>query len=537
HGGLYRASERFFQFILWIYEKTLAACLRHPFVMLIATVLTIICTVALYVIVPKGFFPQQDTGRMMGMILADQDISFQTMKRLLEDFAGIIGKDPGVENVIAFTGGGGAANSGRMFINLKPLKDRRLSADQIIDRVRPQLGRVPGAVCILQSVQDIRVGGRLGGGQYQYTLQGETIEELNEWAPKMLAKMRTLPGITDLTSDQQNRGLQAALVIDRATASRLGVSAQMIDDTLYDAFGQRQVSTMYTQLNQYHVVMEVDPQFNQNPEGLKQIYVKSTNAGQIPLSAVAHYATSTSALSIPHQGQFPAVTISFNLQTGYALGDAVIAVEKAARDMGLPGSIHGKFQGTAQAFQDSLNNQILLIIAALVTVYIVLGVLYESFIHPVTILSTLPSAGVGALVAMLAFRTELNVIGMIGIILLIGIVKKNAIMMIDFALAAERNEGKSPRDAIFQACLLRFRPITMTTMAAMLGGLPLALGTGMGAEMRRPLGIAIVGGLIFSQMLTLYTTPVIYLYLDRLRLWFVRLRAGTSPVPALPLET
>ncbi|MFI5378556.1 MAG: multidrug efflux RND transporter permease subunit [Tepidisphaerales bacterium] len=536
HGPLYRASERVFDWILWIYEKTLAACLRHPLVMLIATVLTLASTVALYVIVPKGFFPQQDTGRMMGMITADQDTSFQTMKRLMEEFAGIIGKDPGVQNVIAFTGGGGAANSGRMFINLKPLSERKLSADQIMNRVRPQLGRVPGAMCILQSVQDIRVGGRLGPAQYQYTLQGETLDELSEWSPKMLAKMRTLPGLTDLSSDQQNGGLQAALAIDRPTASRLGVSTQMIDDTLYDAFGQRQVSTIYTQLNQYHVVMEVDPQFNQNPEGLKQIYVKSTNAGQIPLSAIAHYATSTSALSIPHQGQFPAVTISFNLLPGYSLGDAVIAVENAARDVGLPGSIRGKFQGTAQAFQDSLSNQLLLIIAALATVYIVLGVLYESFIHPITILSTLPSAGVGALVAMLAFGTELNVMGMIGIILLIGIVKKNAIMMIDFALAAERSQGLSPRDAIFQACLLRFRPITMTTMAAMLGGLPLALGMGVGAELRRPLGIAIVGGLMFSQMLTLYTTPVIYLYLDRMRLWFNRLRSGTSPVPALLAE-
>ena len=555
HGRLYRASERFFDLILWIYEKTLAGCLRHPLVMLIATVLTLASTVALYIIVPKGFFPQQDTGRMMGAIVADQDTSFQTMKRLLEEFAGIVAKDPGVQNVIAFTGGGGggSANSGRMFVNLKPLSERGVSADQIMNRVRPQLGRVPGAMCILQSVQDIRVGGRMGGGQYQYTLQGETLDELSEWSPKMLSKMRTLPGLTDLISDQQNRGLQAALVIDRPTASRLGVSTQMIDDTLYDAFGQRQVSTIYTQLNQYHVVMEVDPQFNQNPEGLKQIYVKSTNGGQIPLSAIAHYATSTSALSIPHQGQFPAVTISFNLLPGYSLGDAVIAVESAARDIGLPGSIRGKFQGTAQAFQDSLSNQLLLIIAALATVYIVLGVLYESFIHPITILSTLPSAGVGALVAMLAFGTELNVMGMIGIILLIGIVKKNAIMMIDFALAAERTEGMSPRDAIFQACLLRFRPITMTTMAAMLGGLPLALGGGVGSELRRPLGIAIVGGLIFSQMLTLYTTPVIYLYLDRMRHWFLRLRAGEAslpsrlsdfqplfghaPVPAIPVET
>ncbi len=411
-----------------------------------------------------------------------------------------------------------------MFITLKPLSQRKISAVQVIGRLRGKLARIPAVTLYLQPVQDLRVGGRSSNAQYQYTLQSDNVKDLLVWGPRMLQKLKTVPGLLDVNSDQQNKGLEAQLVIDRATAARLGITTQMIDNTLYDAFGQRQVSTMYTQLNQYHVVLEVDPQFWQSPEGLKHIYVKAPGGAQVPLSAFAHYEPSTSPLVVTHQGQFPSVTLSFNLRPGLALGDAVEAVEEAGREVGLPASIHGSFQGTAQAFQSSLASEPLLIAAALVTVYIVLGVLYESTIHPITILSTLPSAGLGALLALLLFRTELSVIALIGIILLIGIVKKNAIMMIDFALEAERTEGKSPVAAIYQACLLRFRPIMMTTMAALLGGLPLALGTGTGSELRRPLGIAIVGGLIMSQALTLFTTPVVYLYLDRCRLYFARHR-------------
>jgi multidrug efflux pump len=413
-----------------------------------------------------------------------------------------------------------------MFVALKPLEERQISADQVLARLRGKLARVPGARLFMQVNQDLRVGGRLSGAQYQFTLQGDNVRELNEWAPRVLSKMRALPMLTDVNTDQQDRGLEASLVIDRATAARLGISTATIDDTLYDAFGQRQVSTMYTPLNQYHVVLEVGSDFWQNPDGLQHIYVQSANRTLVPLSAFTHYAPSLAPLTVNHQGLFPAVTISFNLTTGTALGDAVTAIEQATREMGLPAAIRGSFQGTAQAFQDSLASQPLLVAAALVAVYIVLGILYESYIHPLTILSTLPSAGVGALLALQLCNTDLNFIAIIGIILLIGIVKKNAIMMIDFALEAERTEGKSPVEAIFQACLLRFRPIIMTTMAALLGGLPLALGTGTGAELRRPLGITIVGGLIFSQMLTLYTTPVVYLYLDRFQIWCTRLRRG-----------
>jgi multidrug efflux pump len=415
-----------------------------------------------------------------------------------------------------------------MFVELKPLAERQISSDQVMARLRGTLARVPGARLFMQVNQDLRMGGRSSGAQYQFTLQGDNIKELNEWAPRVLDKIRQLPILTDVNTDQQDRGLETSLVLDRSTASRLGISTAMLDDTLYDAFGQRQVSTMYTPLNQYHVVLEVAPLFWQNPDGLQYIYARSANShlNLVPLSAFTHNAPSTTALAVNHQGQFPAVTLSFNLAPGVALGDAVTAIEQATREMGLPTTMRGSFQGIAQAFQDSLASQPLLIAAALAAVYIVLGILYESYIHPVTILSTIPSAGVGALLALLLFKTELSLIAIIGIILLIGIVKKNAIMMIDFALEAERTAHKSPVDAIFQACLLRFRPITMTTMAALLGGLPLALGTGTGAELRRPLGITIVGGLIFSQMLTLYTTPVVYLYLDRLQLWCTRLRQG-----------
>ena len=411
-----------------------------------------------------------------------------------------------------------------MFITLKPFEKRTSTAQQVIARLRKKLAVVPGAPAFLQPVQDLRIGGRIGAALYQYTLQGESLAELNTWGPRVLAKLRSLPQLTDVSSDQQTKGLEANLVIDRPTASRLGITPQMIDNTLYDAFGQRQVSVTYTLLNQYHVVMEVDPRFWQHPDTLKDIYVTSSNRTQVPLSAFTHYEPRASALAVNHQGQFPAVTFSFNTAPGVALGDAVRLVEATTRQMMMPGSIRGNFAGTAQAFQASLANEPLLILAALVAVYIVLGVLYESYIHPITILSTLPSGGVGAVLALMLTGTDLSLIAVIGIVLLIGIVKKNGIMMVDFAVAAERNEGKSPEEAIYEACLLRFRPIMMTTMAALLGALPLALGTGVGSELRRPLGIAIVGGLIFSQMMTLYTTPVVYLYMDRYRLWIARIR-------------
>jgi multidrug efflux pump len=532
-GRLYRASEWMFQWILGRYETTLAWVLRHQPLMLLVTLATIGVSIYLYVVIPKGFFPQQDTGMLIGQIQADQNSSYQAMRERIEQFAKIVGEDPAVANVSAFTGGGqSSVNIGRMFVMLKPLEQRQISADQVLGRLRGKLSRVPGARLVMQVSQDLRVSARQSGAQYQFTLQGDNVRELNEWAPRVMNKIRTLPELTDVNSDQQDKGLEASLVIDRDTASRLGISSAMIDNALYDAFGQRQVSTMYRDLNQYYVVLEVQSQFWQNPEGLKYLYVKGADGGMVPLSGFTHYASSTTPLAVNHQGQFPAVTLSFNLAPGIALGDAVTKIGQAMREMGVPATIRGSFQGMAQAFQESLATQPWLIAAALVTVYLVLGILYESYIHPLTILSTLPSAGVGALLALLICRswvpaagiTDLNIIALIGIILLIGIVKKNAIMMIDFALEAERSQGKRPVEAIFQACLLRFRPITMTTMAAMLGALPLALGTGIGSELRRPLGIVIVGGLMFSQLLTLYTTPVVYLYLDRLRLWCAQLR-------------
>ncbi len=535
HGWWYRMSERGFDAMLRRYAASLAWVLRHPRTMLVVTLATMALSIYLYVLVPKGFFPQQDTGRLFGNIRAAQDISFQAMRDKLTEVVEIIKSDPAVASITGFTGGGshsGTTNTGRMFIALKPLEERGLSSDEVIGRLRPKLTKVPGAPTYLQAIQDLRIGGRASSAQYQYTLQSMDLAELNTWAPKVDAKLRTLPEIVDVNSDQQDRGQQSLVVFDRTTASRLGLSPQLIDDTLYDAFGQRQVSIMYTPLNQYHVVMEVAPQYWQNPSALHEIYVRSPSGAQVPLSAVTRYEPANTILSVNHQGQFPAVTISFNMAPGVSLGEAVVAVDLAMRDIGLPATVRGTFQGTAKAFQSSVENQPWLILAALVTVYIVLGILYESYIHPLTILSTLPSAGVGALLALLLFKAELSMIALIGIMLLIGIVKKNAIMMIDFALQSERMaEGKTPQAAIYEACLLRFRPIMMTTAAALLGALPLAVGMGVGSELRRPLGIAIVGGLLVSQVLTLYTTPVIYLLLDRLRLRWVRARE-TSPHPA-----
>jgi len=516
-GRLFRASERWFAAILRGYERALGWVLRHQRLTMTVTLVTMAATIFLYVKIPKGFFPQQDTSRLTGSIIADQDTSYQAQRKRLTAFVDTVTSDPAVENTAGFLGGG-TLNSGRMFVSLKPKEERNVTADQVIARLRGKLSHVPGGTLYLQSNQDLRVGGRFGAAQYQYTLQGDDPNELFQWAPRITDKLRQLKELTDVNSDQQNRGIQANLTIDRTTASRLGITPQMIDDYLYDAFGQRQVSTMYTALNQYHVIMDIDPQYWQNPEGLKQIYIPTAKSGLVPLAAFTRFEPRTAPLTVNHQGQFPSVTISFNLPVGVALGTSLDAIRHAEADIRLPSSIRGSFQGTAQAFQSSLANENILILAALLAVYIVLGVLYESLIHPVTILSTLPSAGVGALLALLLFRIELSVIALIGIILLIGIVKKNAILMIDFAIDAERTEGKKPEEAIFQACLLRFRPITMTTMAALLGGLPLAIGGGTGSELRRPLGIAIVGGLIFSQMLTLFTTPVVYLYLDRFRL-------------------
>ena len=520
HGRLYRASEKFFDFVLKTYETSLAWVLRHPAFTLSVLFLTIGVNVYLLVIVPKGFFPQQDNGTIFGGIQGAQDISYQAMDSLTRRFVDLIKTDPSVQNAMAFTGGNGAVNSGFVYIGLKPLEQRHISASAVIDRLRPKLTSLPGATVFIQAGQDLRIGGRQSNAQFQYTIQSDNVEELVKWGPVLLQQMRKLPLLTDVNTDQQNSGLEASLVYDRTTASRMQITPQLIDSTLYDAFGQALVSTMYTPLNQYYVVMEVAPQYWQSPQGLNDVYINSPTGGVVPLSAVTHFESRTAPLAVNHQGQFPSVTVSFNLAPGVALSDATRSVLQMEDKIGMPDTIHGMFSGTMQAFQSSLSTQPMLIITALLAVYIVLGILYESFIHPITILSTLPSAGVGAVLALMIFHTDLSIVALIGIILLIGIVKKNAILMIDFALAAERTEGKSPKDAIFQACLLRFRPILMTTMAALLGAVPLAFGTGTGSELRRPLGITIIGGLIMSQMLTLYTTPVVYLYLDRLRLWW-----------------
>jgi multidrug efflux pump len=532
HNIFYRISEWVFDRLLATYTHALKWVLRHQAFTGVVTILVAALSVYLYTIVPTGFFPQQDTGRIQGSVIGAQDISFQSMSDKIRRYSSIVLKDPAVDTMAGFTGGGSALNQGRFFLMLKPLEQRGPcqkkhfwqscqypSADDVINRLRGKLAVVPGATLILQSAQELTIGGRNANAQYQYTLQSANLDDLNTWAPRLLQKLKTLPELRDQNSDQQDKGLQAKLVIDRDTASRMEITPETLDNALYDAFGQRQVSTMYRPLNQYHVVMEVAPEFQQTPEALQNIYLKSTTGTPVPLAAFTHYEPSNTPLAVNHQGQVPSVTISFNLAPGIALGQATDAIEKAERSIGFPTTIQASWQGTAQAFQDSRSNMLILILTALGAVYIVLGMLYESYIHPITILSTIPSAGVGALLALLLTHNELNVIGMIGIILLIGLVKKNAIMMIDVALEVERNQGKSPAEAIYEACILRFRPIMMTTMAALLGGLPLALGQGTGSELHRPLGITIVGGLAVSQLLTLFTTPVVYVYLDRVRLF------------------
>ncbi len=526
HGALYRMSERGWQWMTRTYRTTVGWVLRHKRFTFAVAILMVVVNVWLYIIVPKGFFPQQDTGRMSGTIMGDQDVSFQDMRNKTNQFIRIVKQDPAIENVLAFVGGNAAQNQGRMFVTLKPLSVRKVSVDQVIARLRPKLAHIPGATLYFQGVQDLQIGGRQSNAQFQYTLSGENLTELYEWAPKLLQTLRKIPQLKDVNSDQQVSGLEANVIVDRDTASRLGITPSQIDNILYDAFGQRQISTIYRTLNQYHVVLEVDPRYQMTPDALKSVYVITSQGAQVPLSAFAHFGQATTSLSVNHQGQFPAVTISFNLAPGGDLGTATRAISDAELQMRIPATIHGSFQGTAAAFQDSLSSEPILILAALVAVYIVLGMLYESYIHPITILSTLPSAGTGALLALLLFHMQLDVIALIGIILLIGIVKKNAIIMIDFALEVERT-GKSAEEAIHEAALIRFRPIMMTTMAAMLGAVPLAFGRGVGSEVRRPLGIAIVGGLIVSQALTLYTTPVVYLYMDHFKDWVVRHLPGS----------
>jgi multidrug efflux pump len=520
HGWMYNQTEKMFQWIISTYASALQAVLNHPAPTLVVMLITIGISGYLYVKIPKGFFPQQDTGRFYGQVQGQQHISFQALSEKAKWFEQQVRSDPDVDTIgmNAGSSGGGGANA-QIFVQLK--ENHKATPDQIIARIRRKTQSMPGANLFLQSQQDLRIGGRQGNAQYQYTLQTQDLALLAHWGPIVLQRLSTLPEIVDVSSDQQNSGLSSNVVIDRDTASRLGLTAQAVDSALYDAFGQRQVSTMYKSINQYHVVLALEQQWWQSPDFLEKIYVQTPRGLSVPLSSFAHFTEGLTPIQLPHQGQFPATTMSFNLVDGYSLSDAVTAINRAEIEMGLPVSITGTFAGTAKAFQDSLSTQPMLILTALLAVYIVLGILYESLIHPLTIISTLPSAGVGALIALVLFKTELSIIAMIGIILLIGIVKKNAIMMIDFALAAERT-GMSTRDSIFQACLLRFRPIMMTTSCALLGGMPMAFGFGVGSELRQPLGIAIVGGLIVSQMLTLFTTPVIYLYLDRLRKRFSR---------------
>ncbi|HMD40632.1 MAG TPA: multidrug efflux RND transporter permease subunit [Candidatus Acidoferrum sp.] len=530
HNWIYNFFENAFNWIVHIYDEALKWVLRRQLLILGLTFLTAVLCVYLFLHVNTGFFPQQDTGRINGMIQGDQDLSFSDMAAKTREFENIVLKDPAVDTVTAFTSGGSSA---RMFSQLKPLNQRKLSADEVIARIRKSTAKVPGAVLYLQAVQDLTVGGRGSASQYQYTLQADNLDDLTHWEPLLQARIAKIPELRDVNSDQQMHGLESSLVVDRDTASRLGVSMQSIDNTLNDAFGQRQVSTIYKGLNQYHVVLEVMPSAQQDPAALKSIYVPAIAGNLVPLSAFSHYEPSNTALSVNHQGIFPAITISFNLAPGASLGPAVQHIEAATREIGVPSTVHATFQGTAQAFKDSLSSQLFLIVTALLAVYIVLGILYESFIHPITILSTIPSAGIGAILAIRAAGSDLNVIAVIGVILLIGIVKKNAILMIDFAVQLEREEKLAPVDAIYKACLLRFRPILMTTMAALFGALPLALGHGVGSELRRPLGITIIGGLIVSQMLTLFTTPIVYIYMDRLQSWLQGARKhGHAPAPA-----
>jgi multidrug efflux pump len=556
-GRFYRASERAFNSVIAFYGRTLQWVLGWQLATLLVAAATLGLTIFLFFVIPKGFFPIQDTGVIQGVSEAAQSVSFPEMSSQQQQLSKIILQDPAVDNLSSFIGVDGTnttLNSGRILINLKPLAARKINASDVIRRLQPELAKVPGITLYMQPVQDLSVEDRVSRTQFQYTLEDPNVDELNTFAPQMLAKLQQLPELSDVASDQQTLGLRARLVFDRNTAARLGITTAAIDQTLYDAYGQREVSTMFTQLNQYHVILEVKPGFGKNPSDLNDLFIRAStiasstpsihssstfpNGGQIPFSAFSHVETTTVPITVNHQGQFPVVTLSFNLAPSTSLGDAVKAVNKVKDGMGMPPSVQAAYQGTAQAFQSSLANEPVLIAAALITVYLVLGVLYESYIHPLTILSALPSAGVGALLALIIFRNDFSVIALIGIVLLIGIVKKNAIMMIDFALAAERKEGMKPKDAIYQACLLRFRPIMMTTMAALLGAVPLALGSGSGSELRRPLGITIIGGLLISQLLTLYTTPVIYIWFDRLAARFSRepvtsqIPAGAEPVPA-----
>jgi multidrug efflux pump len=537
HGRLYMGSEKFFDWVLSLYRRSLRWVLDHPAPTLVVLFLTIALNGVLIVKIPKGFFPQEDTGALTGAVRGPQDSSFPAMNNSVQQIAAVIKKDPAVANVIAFTGGNGATNTGSLYVALKPLAARKVSAAQIINRLRPQLSRLPVASAFLQAVQDLRIGGRSSNAMYQYTSQSDNMPDLSKWAPILLAGIQKLPGLQDVSSDQQNGGLDELMTYDRVTAAKLGFTVQSLDSALYGAFGQSEVSIIYTQLNQYYVVLEVAPQYWQSPEGLKDIYLPTSSGGNIPLLAVARSQSSTIPLAVNHTGLFPSVTVSFNLAPNLSLSDATASIGRLQEQLGKPSTIQGFFAGTLLAYQQSLSTEPVLILTALLAVYIVLGILYESMVHPLTIISTLPSASVGAMLALMLFKVDLNVISIIGIVLLIGIVKKNAIMMIDFALQAERQEGKSTADAIFEACMLRFRPILMTTMAALLGALPLALGTGTGFELRRPLGITIVGGLILSQLLTFYTTPVLYLAFDRLRL---RMRGkqhdalvnGAGPAPS-----
>ena len=533
HGFFYRLSENGFNLMLRGYDYALVWVLRHEFLVLCLTFFTAGLSVYMFMHVNKGFFPQQDTGRINGYIQADQDTSFDEMSRKMIAFQKIVRDDPAVDTVTSFTGGGNGTSTARMFAQLKPIAVRKIDADHVIERLRDKVSVIPGASLFLQSVQDVNVGGRFGGAQFQYTLQADNLDDLYHWAPILMERMKQIPEVRDVNSDEQNKGLQSYLYVDRDTAGRLGVSMQDVDNALGDSFGQRQVSNIYKGMNQYHVVMEVAPEFQENPEALKYIYVPSNTGKLVPISTFSRYEHSNTALSVNHQGIFPAITLSFNLAPGASLGPAVQHVEQARAELGIPSTVHATFQGTAQAFQDSLNNQLILILAALAAVYIVLGILYESYIHPITILSTIPSAGIGALLALQLMHMDLSIIALIGIILLIGIVKKNAILMIDFAVQTEREDERTPEEAIYKAALLRFRPITMTTMAALLGALPLAIGMGVGAEVRRPLGITIVGGLILSQMLTLFTTPVVYIYMDRLQSFLRRtFHRGAAPAHA-----